>query len=367
MRSRLVFAVVASVALVSLFAVSRGHVAVDGKESSRSSTWRATSHPVAESYRSSLTAPAVSMIQSFALVRPNSLPDIIHAIRLPSGYATRGELLGVLTSETSYQSSFPDGGRLFYRGPFGNWRVSQRTGVDDFDHEAHADQLLSAMGEAGVSLATTFRTKDDKFRLSQLLDSSRRRFLISQLEVEWSVLAYLAFLPSEDSWENRLGESISYDLIGQRLLGDRLGEGACYGSHRLYAIASMLNADDQFRFLSRQTRRQLRGYLGEASAALVANQTPGGGWDSRWWVGANENPSVKELVYHTGHHLEWLSIASPDCRPADDVLVLAIRFMVEAMANQSPSEIARNYCPYSHGVRALCGLLEIDPTTIRGE
>jgi hypothetical protein len=71
--------------------------------------------------------------------------------------------------------------------------------------------------------------------------------------------------------------------------------------------------------------------------------------------------ATKNILRCTGHHLEWIAIASEDLRPNEDVIQRAVDYVISVLTNVSDGEIEEGYCPYTHAFRALCLLERTSP------
>ena len=141
--------------------------------------------------------------------------------------------------------------------------------------ERHIDQILAAFAESGLPARQEIRDTSGIHTIKDLLDSSRRRVARGQ-ELEWTLSAYLIYLPNQDTWENRFGERFSYADICESLLADDLESGACGGTHRLYTLARALQAGKGLNFLDDDLTSRIQDRLNNVVNVLAKTQSSEG-------------------------------------------------------------------------------------------
>lgn len=308
---------------------------------------------------------------------PRSLSDRLHKWRtatLPLPFASNDRVrteMGLIFSYGAFKREFPDSAELILPSAFG-WRVRQRrrtTSSSGDQTEYHVDQLLATCGEAGVPVDQEIKTSRGSTTLAGLLEGSRRDFVDDQ-DPMWSLVAYCSYLSAAPEWQNRFGESESYSEIAHRMISEPLAEGPCSGTHKHYALAYLLQADDatEGRCLDHLRRSQVERYLAQSAAALVRSQLPNGAWHRHWAAASPESiygpapDSIDKLVLVTGHHVEWVLLCASQLRPPADVTAHACRFLEKAIRLQGREVILNNYCGYSHGARALLMAIQARPS-----
>ena len=251
-------------------------------------------------------------------------------------------------SETPFLSGGPAGVRVRTRD--GNATAS------------HVDHTLACLAEVGTPLDYPIRTPTGETQMRAILTQSMRDFSLNQIEYEWSALTYALYLPPHDHFFSTEGQKVSFDLLAERIMRQRLSQGVCRGNHRLHALVVLLRVDDQYRILSPDSRQQVIGYLQDVTRRFVENQHPDGYWDSVWsgveWDGAARSidstltPLTSRLLV-TGHVLEWWALAPPEILPPDEVLVKAGQWLCRSIGDLSDSQVVRNYTFLSHAGHAL--------------
>jgi hypothetical protein len=230
------------------------------------------------------------------------------------------------------------------------------------ERQAHVDQLLAALAEAGVSTDHPIATDTRGGTVRSILDDSLANFDLKQ-EIEWTALAFALYLPPQRGWSDRFGRRYTFDdLVAEMMTRPLDREGiSCEGTHLLYSLAVILRVDRAVPVLSPSSRLALREHLAETVSRALASQGPDGGWQPGWHHpprrqpddGSRTDQSGPGRILVTGHHLEWLLLLPDDLRPTDDGLRRAALWLREELSRATDQAIAEDYCPYSHAVRVL--------------
>lgn len=228
----------------------------------------------------------------------------------------------------------------------------------------HVDKLLRVCGELGITLETGVRTRNGEASVGQILRYAVSHFDLGQ-ELEWSLEALARYLVPLPGWTNRFGEAFTFDKVTQYMCDRRAGEGPCLGTHVPYALCVILGLDRREGFLSRSMAHRAEEHLRSLSGYLEAHQTQDGTWRRRWApgmapLGPGEDDSHFAALTLVGHHLEWVAIAPPECRPSERCVRRAIAFALEVAERLSYIEINNNYHLFTHIGRALCLLAGVE-------
>lgn len=228
---------------------------------------------------------------------------------------------------------------------------------------SHVDHTLAALAECGTPLDYPVLTPIGELPLRAAFDQSLREFSLNQVEYEWSTLVFLHYLPDTASWFTSEGQRVSWDLLAERLMRQRLAQGVCYGQHRLHALTLMLQADDEFHWLSSEMRQRILTYLRSTTERLVQTQHADGYWDGRWpgteWDGPQPDNvvgplgSMADRLLVTGHTLEWWAFAPEHVLPPNENLIRAAQWLVKTIDGLSDAEVQRYYTFLSHAGRSL--------------
>jgi hypothetical protein len=298
---------------------------------------------------------------------PKDLPTVPSlALRHPEvTHVTPAQIVNVILTDRAYVDFYGDMGEsnpLFFRTPAG-LGVLRANGTGSPGGEPHVNKLLQVLGECGFPLNQTVRTAFGEYCIEDILRDAVYRFSINQ-ELEFSATAFANYLPPDRSWVNKFGDKYSFDDLALRLIERSPGEGACYGIHVLFALTVMQSADDIYGIFSDPVRIKVRRHLTSRSRLLERTELIAGGWDKHW--GGSEGvespfsePALLEYVRVTGHHLEWIALASPEYRPPEPVIRRAIAGVVQALKSMSFEQFMEGYGPCSHAVRAI---MLLEPT-----
>ncbi len=264
------------------------------------------------------------------------------------------EMKAVLTDHRRFAAVWGDEPPLLIRKDTG---VQVRS-IEGQASASHVDHTLATLAEIGVPLDEHLRLPDGEATVRELLQASLLDFRLNQVEYEWTALAAALYAPSPRGWLSREGQHISFDLLADRIMRQRYGQGVCYGNHRLYTLAALLQVHDHAPILSADSRAAILAHLEEATARLVSTQDWEGWWDANWFDG-HELPSEQTFddrarrILATGHALEWWAIAPRDVLPPRDVIIRAAQWLVSEIDAHSPAELERNYTFLTHAGRAL--------------
>jgi hypothetical protein len=222
----------------------------------------------------------------------------------------------------------------------------------------HHDHWLACLVEGGVRLDHIVHTPRRQLPLRRLLDTAISDFHVDEREYEWSAMVFAYYVDSTNGWRSDEPRRVTFDLVARRLLRADDILGVCTGTHRLYALATLLRRHAESPILSPDIHQQVSTRLRTISDTLVKSQEPTGLWNRRWPEGAaavdgKDTSSLTDKVLVTGHHLEWLSIAPKELLPPEQHLILAGQGLVKAVADSSDATIAGQYTFYSHVVGAL--------------
>jgi hypothetical protein len=132
-------------------------------------------------------------------------------------------------------------------------------------------------------------------------------------ELEWTAVAMVAYVAPERKWTDKFRQSADFDEFCEEMCEIPLGEGACFGTHNLYALAALVSADKLSSLLTGEARRRAIDRLRAAAQCLRTTQSANGSWDTRWSSPTSPDatsavgPTVADVVV-TSHSLEWLWI-----------------------------------------------------------
>jgi len=217
----------------------------------------------------------------------------------------------------------------------------------------HHEKVFQVAGELGLRSDWRVVVDGEDYSLGDGIVDALSRINIEQ-ELEFSTVALAHYLPPMRSWRNRQGEVISFDQLVEKLLAQK--SGACYNTHRLYALVILLRANQKYAILEGEIAKQIEAELKRASLVLTRQQMLSGLWEGSLFDDRLKEPASLahgEFLRATGHHLEWIAFAPKELRPTDAVIQKAATGLVELIERSRQEVLDMQYGPLTHAVRAL--------------
>ncbi|MEX0794173.1 MAG: hypothetical protein WD045_13640 [Pirellulaceae bacterium] len=275
------------------------------------------------------------------------------------------EMFRILADQKTFHERWGTAEPAFIR--WGEFGPEFRTGEGSAS-ASHVDHTLGTWSEIGAPLDQTIRFavaadeagSDGQTTLREMLSAALRGFRVNQLEYEWTTVAAASYATGPTFFLSQDGERVTFDLLAERLMRQGFNEGVCFGNHRLYSLALLLQFDEQVGlFQESATRDAVTQHLSEATARLVNSQAEDGSWDKNWpdpsLPVADDlqlSPQARRLLA-TGHALEWWAIAPAEVHPPRETIIRAAQFLVHEVRGMEPATIDDNYTFLTHVGRAL--------------
>jgi dolichyl-phosphate beta-glucosyltransferase len=229
--------------------------------------------------------------------------------------------------------------------------------------EAHRDQLLATLAEAGLPLSFPVRLADgQQASVRDILRDTIANFHLKQDELMWTATALSLYLPPRRSWLDKFGEETSFDQVADELMSRKYEGSPCAGTHLLYALTILARADREMPLLSAERRQRLRSYLAQARDVALGAQEADGNWRIGWHTGDPASRTLPESNEEFGHliatsHLaEWLLYLPKDIPISSDPLYRAGRWLLNYLETHPATVNANDFCPRIH---AICVLQQI--------
>ena len=264
------------------------------------------------------------------------------------------KMLAIMTQDSTFRGDWGDSARPLitqYRG-----QPTMRT-QEGAASSSHVDHTLATFAEIGLPLTYRLEGRHREYRLKELVQESLRRFSINQIEYEWTALILGLYAEDHRPWVSRESQRITFDMIAERIMRQRLGEGVCYGGHRLYTLTLLRRIDGRQPIFTDSMARRVDRHLQEATRRLVQSQSEAGFWDQRWpgyaLHGSNELWSMGRQLLTTGHALEWWAMAPEWCLPPRESIVRGAQWVVQAIQRLDDEDVRKNYTFLTHAARAL--------------
>jgi hypothetical protein len=310
---------------------------------------------------------------------PRSLSLSLHVMRLFGAEVTQGDpKTGAPVPGLDHRVNkvfFPENPSLVQTREGVRCRVAERqNAARQPEREAHVDQLLAVLAEAGVPLTRPLSTARGASTVGALLDDSLANFDLKAGEIEWSALAFALYLPPRTSWADKYGRVTTFDQLAGEMMRRPVDEKtSCGGTHLLYSLTILLRADQQRPVLSPPTREAVRAFLAAKVKGLAASQRAAGYWTLDWYLhdgGSSDgtsagdphepalepDPKSANEVLVTGHHLEWMMLLPADLRPPDACFIRGAGWLLGRLASDPLPMLVEHYCPYSHAALVLWAL-----------
>ena len=125
---------------------------------------------------------------------------------------------------------------LLYRAHDGRPRLAR---FGEPGSEGHPYQVLATFAALGLPSSQRIQSGTNSTTIAQLLEAVRSDFHL-QGEIEWTTICLACYAPARRSWTNRWGRTFDFDIIANQFLTRPPGEGACAGTHTLYALTMLL-------------------------------------------------------------------------------------------------------------------------------
>ena len=322
--------------------------------------------PYFEIARTANRVPVPHIIHALRLWGVESeFPDLTFDLRVTPGFGGRRMLATLLEhDEFARLSSYKSPGML-YTSPYGIQVVCAADPMyGAIDTSSHLGKLGQVCGEVGVPSTHPVRTSDGATgTVADILRDDAAR-IVSGAEIDFVVCGLCRYAASGAPWVNRFGQTCDFDQLARSLLSRSPADGACDGIAKYHALACLARAADQTNLISPAIAADIRVRLTAVSRALEKCQKADGAWAWDWPQAEYPQAQVQRMNYRnpltgaylvTGHHLEWMAIAPPECRPNDESIQLALTYLLRnwEAANDELLSDWRLYALFSHAARAV--------------
>lgn len=303
-----------------------------------------------------------SLRRKFRLRSDSSVGTLLHWLRVfgtgPEAPAHDGEVRGLLSEvcdAARLKRRYRTGRSPLVRTAHGARYMFTDSVLPQPERGGHAYQTLAIFAELGLPASHPLTTSQGAGTVSDLLRDCLLNFQLREvpdIEPDWAAVAISLYLPPIRAWKNRWGENLTFDDLARYLLARPIGWWSCEGTHLLFALAALLQVHRQCPVLSRPTALKVDDFLAVTAALIERTQRHDGSWGSNWRGAASlETPATTLLI--TGHLLESSTYFPLSHQLRSDVVAKALGFLARTLEVASDADIATDYCPYSHAVRAL--------------
>jgi len=216
--------------------------------------------------------------------------------------------------------------------------------------EGHPTQFLGYMCEADMPLDFEFQAGPKKITIADIINDAKMQ-VTEGPEVTWTLWALSHYIGSNEEWTNAKGEPWSLERMVKIEHQQSVLNGACGGTHGLYALAYSRN--------KRMAQKlpltgywvygdmKVKRYIQEAKAL----QNQDGSFSSAYFKGRENAREFEKRIPANGHMLEFLMCALPE----SELKQTWVRRGVESVA-QDLIDNRRTPCdcgPLFHALHAL--------------
>lgn len=305
-------------------------------------------------------------ISRFYRVTPNRVAQLLHVVRLPTAELSNRDIVSpvdyasMILDTNQLSEATSQAGNLFFQSGT-QYRVARQVEISRIG-ESHKDQLIAALAEAGIP-PERIVVGIENLSVADLIRGSRRSFRLGQ-ESEWSLVAFLHYGAHAPSWELSNGFSMSYEQIARDMLKNEITSGICAGTHRLYTLSLALKSGRAEKWMTTELCNEVEAYLQRAADQLAETQLANGAWKKDWGKSATSAPTegARELIYYTGHHIEWLICTPEAVAVSEHMLQRACEYVAAELLKVPDEVVLKNYCGFSHSVAGLLHVLNSHST-----
>jgi hypothetical protein len=237
---------------------------------------------------------------------------------------------------------------------------SNRLLPQEYALDMHRGATLSMLGMAQVASSEHLTVRGVSYTVANAIQNEVACFTLDG-EIEWTVLSFAIYLPPATGWQNKWGDAFTFDLVADYLANQPFGNGACFGSHKLYALAALLNANHTSSCLAQQSVQKADAHLKSALTLLSENQNDDGSFRIAPFLSAEMSRDERRRylsdstlpILLTSHSLEWIAIAPDDIVVDPRMIDRACYFLLRSMRQASDTDLETQCALWTHVGNAL--------------
>jgi hypothetical protein len=197
--------------------------------------------------------------------------------------------------------------------------------------QGHEDQWLGYLSQAGLSADEPIVVAGQTYHIRDLITQAQWD-VYDGLEATWALMALSTFLPLDTKWTAKDGSQWSIDRLARMEASQKLGDSACGGTHRMYALTVAMN-----RYLAGGgkltdnpdgTWEIVRAKIKGAVAAAKEFQQPDGSLSTNFFERPGTSAEIDKRIGTTGHALEFLMVALDDNELQEPWVTRAVAHLV---------------------------------------
>ncbi len=229
------------------------------------------------------------------------------------------------------------------------------------DGENHRDIFLATFAELGLPLATPINTSTGSFTIENLLMDSIMNFDLQQEEIAWTAVAYILYIPRQQKWTNRFGETFTLNDLATELLKRPIHKTSCGGTHLFYSLTILSQVDSKLGCLTDDIRNKVFHRLQNWKSSVVRSQTKDGYWNLKWALQDDDISSNTDTHFDkflmTGHILECMQRLPSSLQPDTEVYLRAANWLYSELSEMQEPIYSRLFCPWTHAVCSIRNLV----------
>lgn len=203
--------------------------------------------------------------------------------------------------------------------------------------QGHPDQWLGYLSQTGLTPEDTITVAGQPHKIRELMTQAQWD-LTPGLEATWTLMAlsHPDFWPTGERWTARNGETWTLERLAEMEAKAPVVGGSCGGTHRLYALAVMVN---RYRLENNVTdpqaltggwavaHRRVREFMDQAQR----QQNSDGTFSGNYFARPGEATKIDDRIGTTGHIFEFLTAAMTDAELQQPWMLRACERLVTLM------------------------------------
>lgn len=184
----------------------------------------------------------------------------------------------------------------------------------DYAFEGHPNQFLAVLAMADVPKDQTFKISGGQtLTIADMVRNAQMEVNDGE-EITWTLWALVHYLGPQAEWDNQRGERWSIERLVRIQTDEPVYNGACGGTHGLFALAFARNAylqtDQSLQGTWLEAHRKVERYVETARSY----QNSDGTFSSNFFEGPSSSYDLADRLHSCGHTLEFLMMAVPQQR-----------------------------------------------------
>lgn len=179
--------------------------------------------------------------------------------------------------------------------------------------EGHPDQFLAILAASGVPIDYPIIVGNLQYQVHHLVTQAQYDYYPGR-EASWTLVALSTYLSPDARWRNKYDDVVSLTGIARYEVDLFVDSAPCGGTHNLYALAHAVRETER-----KANGRQLdpvwqaaRDKLHRYATLTRRLQNSDGSFSTAFYRYGASSDDPEDIMYATGHTLEWLMLYLPD-------------------------------------------------------